>query len=217
MLVADRLPAKPENAFILGAGRFGSSAAFKINRQWPSCRIKLIDNQPELPAGIPGEHQPGTDAIKFLKDNFKSLSPDSLIVPCIPVHVAFKWVLSHFGFSIPVPIRLMEFLPGAVTGRDGCIYSSLSDFVCPADCMEPEGVCSVTGKKRKEPLFNTLQKNGLKAYRTIVVRSAQLLPGVGAVTVRQLSALLAEVRKQKGRYLIGTASRCHGVIHGFVH
>jgi hypothetical protein len=217
MLVSDTLPLYPERVFVLGGGKFGSSAAIKIERQWPFCHIILVDSGLELSNALPGQHLSGTDAIGFLKGNLNSFPPDSLIVPCVPVHVAFEWVLSHFGFTIPVPIRLMEFLPGAVVGKDGCIYCSLSDFVCPADCSEPEGVCSVTGEKRNEPLFNSLQKNDLNTYKTIVVRSAQLLPGVGAVTARQLSSLLAEVRKEKGRYLIGTASRCHGVIHGFVH
>ncbi len=217
MLIASSLPVNPKRAFILGGGRFGSSAAFKIDRQWPDCHIELIDKLPDISPDIPGEHHAGTEAIGFLQSNLDKHKSDDLVIPCVPVHVAFNWVLSHMGFCIPVPVRLMEFLPGAIAGKDGCIFSSLSDFICPAECSEPEGVCTVTGKKRDEPLFSIFDRISLHSYKAIVVRSAQLLPGVGAFTAGQLFDLLTEVRRKKGRFLIGTASRCHGVIHGFVH
>ncbi|MCD4708477.1 MAG: hypothetical protein K8S62_12165 [Candidatus Sabulitectum sp.] len=217
MIIASSLPANPDRVYILGAGRFGSSAALKISSQWPDCEVHLVDRIPEVSSEIPGEHHSGTDAIQFLQDNFVKERPDDLVIPCVPVHVAFNWVLSHFGFCIPVPVCLMEFLPGSVAGNDGCIYCSRSDFVCPDSCPEPEGYCPVTKMKRNEPLFETMEKINLNSYRTIIVRSGQLLPGVGALTAGQLSALLTEVRREKGRFLIGTASKCHGVIHGFVH
>lgn len=217
MIITSSLPVSPDRVYILGGGRFGSSAASKINDQWPRCKVYLADSIPELSSKIPGEHHAGTDAIEFLRNNLDRHRPDDLVIPCVPLHVAFNWVLSHIGFCIPVPVRVMEFLPGAVAGNDGCIYSSLSDFICPDSCPEPEDFCSVTKKERDEPLFGIMGKINLNSYSTIVVRSAQLLPGVGAITSGQLSALLTEVRKEKGRFLIGTASRCHGVIHGFVH
>ncbi len=217
MLINDQLPANPERALILGCGRFGSSAADKISLQWPACEIHVVDKAEEIPENIPGQHYPDTGGIQFLSDMLMESRPADIVVPCVPVHVAFEWILIHFGFLIPVPIHLMEILPGAIAGKDGCIYSSLSDFVCPANCSEPEGYCPESGEKRINPLFSTMEKLSVSKYSTIVVRSNQLLPGVGAITAEQFNKLLKEVRKGRGRFLIGTASRCHGVLNGFVH
>ncbi|MCK5785045.1 MAG: hypothetical protein KAH54_00655 [Candidatus Sabulitectum sp.] len=217
MIIRGSLPEVPDRVYILGGGKFGSSAAVKVDRQWPGSHIHLVDTMSSLPSGIPGEHHTGTDAINFLQEHLEKGRPNDLVIPCIPVHMAFNWVLGHFGFCIPVPVRLMEFLPGAIAGKDRCIYTSLSDFLCPDSCAEPEGFCPTTEKKRKEPLFKIIERISLSSYRVIIVRSEQLLPGVGAVTSKQLFRLLAETRKKIGRSLIATASRCHGVVHGFIH
>ena len=217
MLISRQLPVRPERAYVLGSGKFGSSAVFKINRRWPNCEIHVVDRMAELSSNLPGLLHAHTEAVQFLRDNLHSSRPDELVIPCIPEHLAFNWVHSHIGFPTPVPVRLMECLPGAIAGKDGCIYCSLSDFVCTSSCTEPEGYCPITEKEREEPLFETFDQISLNSYKVIVVRSAQLLPGVGAFTSDQLFALLAYLRKEKGRFLIGTASRCHGVINGFVH
>ena len=217
MLITSLLPESPKRVFVLGSGRFGSAAAVKIHARWDSCDIHILDTKSEIPDNLPGIHHTSTDAIKFLKENLRKKDAKDLVIPCVPIHMAFQWILSHLGFCIPVPARLMEYLPGAIAGRDGCIFSSLSDFICPGNCPEPEGYCPETGEKRAEPLFRTMEKISLTSYRTVVARSGQLLPGVGAFTAGQMFELLDTVRKKKGRSLIGTASRCHGVVHGFVH
>ena len=217
MLIDDQLPVNPERALILGCGRFGSSAADKINLKWPACEIHVVDKAEKIPERIPGIHHSDTDGIQFLSDMLMESRPADIVVPCLPVHVAFEWILIHFGFPIPVPICLMEILPGAIGGKDGCIYSSLSDFLCPTNCSEPEGFCPESGEKRINPLFSTMGELTLSNYSTIVLRSKQLLPGAGAVTAGQFNTLIKEVRKGSGRFLIGTASRCHGVLNGFVH
>lgn len=215
MLLYRSLPDEPERAFVLGAGRFGSAAARKTAARWPSCEIHLADTKPVIDQTLPGIHHPGEDAFNLLSSMLVPERPDDLVIPCVPVHAAFNWVLQHLGFSIPVPIRLMEKLPGAVYGRDGCIYSSLSDLACPDDCSEPVVYCTLTGEERGSPLFETMASIKEISYTTIVLRSGQLLPGTGALTAGILFDLLNTVRSAKGRYLIATASRCHGVIHGF--
>jgi len=217
MLISGRLPEYPERVLVLGCGRFGSSAAAKIARLLPGCHIHLADKLEQIPPELPGTHHSGTDAIEYLQEYLNREKPNDPVVPCIPIHVAFNWVLSRLGFCIPVPIHLMETLPGSVAGNDGCIYTSLSDFRCPDACIEPEGACAVTEEKRREPLFRTVERISIDLYRTLVIRSGQLLPGIEALTSMQLFDLLDEARKKKGRCLIGTVSRCHGVIHGFIH
>ena len=217
MVLHRPLPVEPERAFILGAGRFGSGAAIRIHRKWPECQLHIADVKLEIPENLPGFHHSFTDGIDLLNKHLQGSRPDDLIVPCIPVHAAFNMVLSHFGFSIPVPIHLLDELPGAIPGSDGCMYCSLSDFLCSADCPEPEGYCTVTGEKRADALYDVINNLDESAYQILVVRSATLLPGVGAFSSGVLSDLLHRARSRKGRCLIATASRCHGVIHGFTH
>lgn len=217
MLLDRSLPEKPRNALILGAGKFGSSAAVKIAERWPDCSIRISDIKTRIDDSLPGEHFPATEAMDLMNDYLKKGITDDIVVPCIPVHAAFNWVLSHLGFCIPVPVQLMEELPGAIAGKDGCIYSSLSNFTCPEDCTEPGDRCPVTNRKREAPLFEIISSLSVHSYTIIALRSAQLLPGTGAFTSGVLFELLDLVRKKRGRFLIATASKCHGVIHGFTH
>lgn len=215
MLLDRPLPENPRNALILGAGRFGSAAAAGIAHRWPDCAIKIADINARIDPDLPGEHHSSTEAMDLLNEMLTPGRPDDLVIPCIPVHAAFNWVLSHMGFCIPVPMKLMEIIPGAIAGKDGCIFSSLSDFVCPTYCDEPEGFCPVKKEKREKPLFEIVSSMETPSYTNLTVRSGQLLPGTGAYVSGVLFELLNLVRKKKGRFLIATASRCHGVIHGF--
>ncbi len=199
MFVSSYLPVNPTRAYVLGCGKFGTLASLKIKHKWPDCEIHIVDKMTEFPSEILGIQHNGTDAIQFLRDNLHRDKPDELVIPCIPEHLVFNWVLSHIGYTIPVPVRLMELLPGAIVGKDGCFYCSLSDFLCPSTCSEPEGYCPVTKRKRLEPLFRTFEHIELHSYKTTVVQSGQLLPGVGALTAKQLFSLIDSVRKRKGR------------------
>lgn len=217
MVLCRPLSGKPERAFVLGAGNFGTSAALRIHREWPDCQLHIADVQLEIPEHLPGFHHSFADAIDLLNKHVDISRPDDLVVPCIPIHAAFNLVLSHLGYCIPVPIHLLDELPGAVAGSDGCIYCSYSDFLCPSDCPEPEGYCQVTRAKRSKPLFTVISDLKETAYQVLVVRSESILPGVGGFSTGVLSELLDRVRSRRGRSLIATASRCHGVIHGFTH
>ena len=217
MLLRKPLPAEPERALILGAGAFGSRAAREIGRELSGCSVHIADLRTDIAPDLPGEHHPATEAMDLMLDLLREDRPDDLVIPCVPVHVAFNWVLTHLGFCIPVPVSLMEELPGAVAGKDGCIYSSLSDFVCPPGCREPEDECPVSGESRRYPIFDTIASLSPPSYTNLTVRSEQLLPGVGAISAGVLFDLLNRARSRRGRFLIATASRCHGVVHGFTH
>lgn len=217
MLISRPLPNVPERIMILGAGRFGSAAAYGVSRKWPDCEIHIADLKTSIDSGIPGSHHPSTEAMDLMLESISREEPDTLVVPCVPVHVAFNWVLSHLGFCIPVPVRLMETLPGAIGGKDGCIYCSYSDFKCPENCPEPAGHCPESGKERLYPLYDIIASVRVPSYTVLTVRSMQLLPGTGAMTAGALLELLDLARKRRGRFLIATASRCHGVVHGFTH
>jgi len=217
MLLYRPLPQEPLCVYILGAGNLGSRAAVETAARWPSCELHIADIRTSIPDDLPGIHHTGTEAMDLLCENLDQSSPDDIVIPCIPVHAAFNWVLSHLGFCIPVPVRLMEKLPGAVVGVDGCIYSALSDFNCPDDCPEPAGYCTISGEERGSPMYEIMASIQERSYSALAVRSVQLFPGIAAITSGILFDLLNEARRKKGRYLISTASKCIGVVHGFIH
>lgn len=215
MLVSVPLPKRPSSVIVLGAGRFGRAAAVSVNRSWPDCPLSVADISKTIPDSIPGEHFSGTDAISLLRRVLGDSSENAVIVPSVPIHVAYEWVLSYFGAGIPVPVKLMETLPGAIAGADGCLYCSYSDFLCPEDCPEPETACTVTGEPWSSPLFQIMSLISIRGYTAVSLRSHLLFPGTGGYTAGALRELMGIVRGKRGRYLIATASRCHGVIHGF--
>ena len=98
-------------------------------------------------------------------------------------------------------------------GKGGVLYTSFATFRCPDDCDEPEGVCRVTRKDREANLYELIQRIELPDYKTLVVRSYQLTPGVGGYQLSTLWRLLQEVKSFDKKILVATACRCHGVIN----
>jgi hypothetical protein len=114
-----------------------------------------------------------------------------------------------------VPENLIPQLPNTFKGPEGQVYMSNADFICPENCNEPEKKCPVTGKSRPCRLYSRLARIKCEGYRSLVLRSLQLAPGVGGYRGKQLSAILSAVQNQPGKYLVSTASKCHGVMHAF--
>ena len=78
---------------------------------------------------------------------------------------------------------------------------------------KPETHCTVTGHRRGVPLYERLARLELHGYRTHIIRSRQLAPGVGGYPLADLITLLARLRSEPGSWwLVGTACRCHGTV-----
>jgi hypothetical protein len=104
-------------------------------------------------------------------------------------------------------------MPHALRGNAGQAYVSHADFICPDNCPEPEKICTHTGKPRPLDLFRLLGNVDFDDVLPIVIRSHQLLPGVGGIYPADLLDALDIVRKNSHRPLmIATACRCHGVV-----
>jgi hypothetical protein len=160
-----------------------------------------------------------TDAFEFLSLTFSSLHPENTLIPSVPVHLAFEWLRKHCGKGVEredVPEGLSPLLPNTWRASDGSLLLSYADFVCPEDCPEPSDHCTVTGEKRGAPLYDLLRKIDVPNYRVHIIRSRQLAPGVGGYRVAGLSALMDDLgRDPGGKWLVGTACRCHGIITAF--
>jgi hypothetical protein len=82
--------------------------------------------------------------------------------------------------------------------------------------MEPEEFCTITGEKRETPLFELIDAITSDEFQTEVIRSKQIGPGIGGYAWGELLDLKERVvEKKTGKWLIGTACRCHGIVSAF--
>jgi threonine dehydrogenase-like Zn-dependent dehydrogenase len=202
---------------VIGCGRFGSQAVQKLLRQNPRSKIVVVDIREKAFRAIssfPAEAIVD-DGTAYLGRALSKGEKIDYIIPAVPFHLAFEFILSQ---SSPLGARRAEIpplhgLPNLMVGERGDVYSSLADFLCPGDCPEPPGYCTVTRKKRPRPLYNILADlDG--PFETQVIRSRQLGPGVGGLDVKELLSVAEDVKKGRPAghlILISTACRCHGV------
>jgi hypothetical protein len=201
---------------IVGCGFFGRRALRKLLEKDPAARIHVVDKDEKAIQRI--AHLPletsVEEAVSFLSRCLHQ-NQNAYIVPAVPVHLAFEFILSRsreYGWHRG-RVPSLPGLPNPARGSKGDLYTSMAAFLCPEDCPEPAGRCTVTGEKRSKPLYQVL-KNLAGTFSSRVIRSRQLGPGVGGFRARELSDLLEELQgiKPSGQpVLISTACRCHGV------
>jgi hypothetical protein len=207
----------PHAYLIIGCGHFGSRAAEKLFQKDSHSKITVVDQSKKALQKV--SHLPiestvceGTLYLKqFLSEGRKA----DYIIPAVPFHLVFEFIHSQLkplgGKRRKVPP--LSGLSNPMIGRTGDLYTSLANFLCPEDCPEPSLYCTITKKRRPKPLYKIL--NDLEeAFKSRVIRSQQLEPGIGGFRPKALLDLLEDIKRNKnsGRsILVSTASRCHGV------
>jgi len=207
----------PRSYVIIGCGHFGGRAVETLHRKDPHSKIIAVDKNEERIKNI--SHLPIETAIcdgllylnKFLSEGRSA----NYIVPAVPFHLAFEFILSQLK---PLGARRKEVppfsgVPNPMRGKKSDLYTSFANFRCPEDCLEPAQYCTVTKERRSGPLYKILMDLG-GPFESKVIRSHQLGPGMGGFRYMDLLDLLQDLREIKtpGRLiLISTASRCHGV------
>ena len=207
--------------FILGAGRFGGRAARLLAGRGVD-PLYVVDPDPEQLVLLEDLNikRIRTDAIRFLVEHEERLLPEHILVPALPHHLAFEWLTARPGSNvrlekIPPPEALREVLPHTWEGSEGSLLVSYADFLCPEDCPEPER-CTVTGEKREWPLYELLGRVAVEGFRTHVIRSRQLAPGLGGYKFKDLQGAAKRVMADGSTpWLLCTACKCHGVITAF--
>jgi hypothetical protein len=207
---------------ILGAGKFGRLALERLERQDAAASFVVVDRDPVALAvrADSGANREGVkaEAIAFLVQHLKGGARWDWLIPMVPVHVAFHWLmagpLAGSGWQpAAVPEVLAHLASQAWRGPDGELYLSRAQGLCPDDCAEPE-VCPISGESRNLPLYQELASLNLAGYEIRVIPSQQLAPGVGGYRLERLLDLARDMDALKGKVLIATACRCHGVVHG---
>ncbi len=214
------VPSK-EAVFIIGAGHFGSRAARLLNQEKHESIFVLDTDQGSLSRikGL-GVRAIESDGISFLVENYHLLSSMNIIIPAVPVHLAYEWLKLSLKDSyeikmIQVPKKILSSLPFSWPGSEGSLLVSYADFMCPDDCPEPE-YCTVTGEKRDKPLYSLLEGLELPGFGIRVIRSRQLAPGLGGYTVSDLTGTAEMIKEgDQGRWLLATSCKCHGIVTAF--
>jgi hypothetical protein len=207
---------------IIGAGTFGTRAAHCLHGEHPDARIILVDSDSgalqQWKGRIDTELADGIDYLLRRLDKDGGTAIADWIVPAVPVHLAYEWIrftlARHFNvLAVPVPDAADVCLPNPVRGKRGELYTSYATFRCPENCPAPPDICTTTGNFRGVDLYKLLEQLTLPDVRSVVVRSQQLAPGVGGYPAKALFDARAEIGLTKGRVLVSTACRCHGVVH----
>ena len=203
--------------FIVGAGHFGGRAARLIIRTSDAAIYVLDVDVHRLShlSQLPVKTIP-QDGIQFLVHHAHLTRPSHIIVPALPLHLAFEWLREYVadGFTVErlsVPDAIHGELPHIWPASDGSLLVSYADFVCPDDCPEPDR-CTVTGERRR-PLHRVLDQLKVPDYGVHVIRSRQLAPGLGGYRMADLTSAAQRLTdEESGKWLLGTSCRCHGII-----
>ena len=209
-----------EEIWIIGLGQFGSIAFQRLSQSAKKRYFVLVDPVEEkLQKHIgPNTELRISDGVKFLDKQLKKGRKPNWIIPAVPVHLAAEWIQLHLGPDrlrrIPIPSIIETLVPNPMRGSDGNLYVSHADFRCPDDCDEPQDICTVTRKMRKQNMFELLDDIDIEPLKALSIQSRQLGPGIGGYRPEQLIALMQNVKQSRGAVLVSTACRCHGVITG---
>ena len=205
---------------IIGCGHFGSRAAEKLFPKNLHSEITVVDKSRKAlqkVSRLPIQTVV-CDGIFYLSQFLSEGRKVNYIVPAVPFHLVFEFILSQLKSSRAKRRKIppLSGLPNPVLGKTGDLYTSLADFVCSEDCPEPAQYCFATRKRRPMPLYQILS-DMQGHFETKVIRSQQLGPGVGGFRPDALLNLTEDIEKKRNSdrlILISTASRCHGVTSG---
>ncbi len=201
---------------IIGGGKFGMKA---VRALLAHADILLIDKD-EAVCQKSGVTSVCADGVIYLTEHLEINDP-VMIIPSVPVHLAYQWVKQKLEPEfilqpIEIPKQILSKLPNPLSGKQGEMYLSYAEFICPDNCPEPAEICTHTGKARPGTLYKLLESLCCEDFESVVVRSRQIAPGLGGYESAALFAALESVRNSTKPVLFSTACRCHGVLDTFV-
>jgi len=213
-----------DNFWIIGGGKFGLGAAKAISGADSSNKLTVVEKQKTVcrQLGQLGYEAVCMDGTQYLERHLTRTHHPDWIIPAIPVHVAYEWIRTKLSKTsdvqkIAVPNDLITAFPNPIRGETGQIFISIADFKCPANCPEPDEICSYTGKPRSMILHEFLRSLQHPGFISLAIQSHQLAPGVGGYRPLALFEALNKIEAIQGPVLLGTACSCHSIIQLFEH
>ena len=211
----------PQRICIVGAGHFGYLAAERLIRRYSKTAFLVVDQRREKLDRIEKDFGLAVqvqDTASFLENPW--VDDTTWIVPAVPVHFAFLWIVNELKKSgrverLPIPEIVESQVPNPYRAASGSLCASFATFICPDSCNEPDEFCTYTKAPRRGNLFEEVAKITVPGCVVIVIRSWQLAPGVGGYPRAHLKTALERLTdKPHGCALIATTCRCHGIIDG---
>jgi hypothetical protein len=208
---------KKKSYLMIGAGKWGNFARIVVGGlKEKAAEIHLVDIDRDA---VSLSEELGIEL--FTEDGIKRvirlIEEERLhyewIIPNLPRHLVFEVAFELVGRerrTERIPIPETRGFPNPFMGKNGEVYASLAEGICPQDCQGPYPVCPVTPKPRKRHLYEVLQDLQFEAHEHLVVRSHQLAPGTGGVKSRDLLNLLDAI-KSRGKKIISTSCECHSM------
>jgi hypothetical protein len=205
--------------WIVGAGHFGYLAAQRLSKRYPEASFLVVDHRRDKLQRIAADFALPVHA-EDLDSFFESRQVDdsTWIVPAIPIHYAFAWLLHELKQSghaalLSVQPTVEAQIPNPYRAPSGSLCASFATFICPDSCNEPDDICTYTKDPRPGNLFDKLGGITVPNCDVIVIRSWQLAPGVGGYPGSILKGAAEKIAtRAEGCFLVATSCRCHGVI-----
>lgn len=222
MLEKDDTSPDCESIWVLGGGYFGRHAVATLQRSLPATAITLVEKEPQTdpPENVTCVED---DGVAWLARHFSKNATVSRIIPALPLHLAVEWfkaVLTRHSIAfqcVQLSDSLLRRLPHPIRQSDSQAVISHADFLCPANCREPDTICTVTRKPRPQPLFHLVQDLEHAPFVPVVMRSRQFAPGVGGFFPEDLDHFFQEaLSRRQTPLLMGTACKCHGIVDGLI-
>jgi hypothetical protein len=213
---------KVKRVLVIGGGTFGKKAVqFALGE---SFEVFLIDSDPKCSARslVPDDRfireQAGTAYETVMK-----LAPD-LIVPAAPRHMVAEWLAGQFGYQPSrqgierCSARFPENYIDSTSPGTGIMTLSLAEKgqICPEDCPGPPDLCPLTGKAKKQPLWEIIRsafEEGPFDLHAVLVPKP-FGQSLGAFPAEEIFSLFETIsRTHPESIACATASACHGVIY----
>lgn len=210
---------KEKEIWIIGYGKFGQRAVREIIKTRPASRCVIVDahSADQIPKSSIFIKE---DAVSWLAKHLHEITEVDTIVPAVPLHLAAEWlkiVLVQTGCTVRaenIPETVLSTLPNCYQISPSVAALSYADFLCPENCPEPEGYCTITKEKRTVAMYELLKQCDFPTP-PYVIRSCQLAPGVGGYRKQELLQLLHHAQlQQHSTIFVATSCKCHGIVSG---
>ena len=202
---------------VAGFGKFGRLAVSRLSVKYNPGDILAIDpNLESKPLDRPGNvHFLRMDAVRHLS-TISQKETDIMVIPTVPFHLAASYILSISNTLefCHIPDNTISGLPNVYRVDTLNVCCSHADFLCADNCPENE-VCTITGETRR-PMFEILESLSTEARPVFVIRSHQILPGIGGYGLTELRRLFARLTGLD-QFILSTSCKCHAILTGFVN